>query len=503
MLKKFLSTLLCFAVFIPLMTGCGSNEKKTAQTTSGVVSTEKTPKYIFMFIGDGMTNTQINAAQVYKGNNKSGEVDTKKLNFTQFPYTGVVTTHDSTSFAPDSASTATSLSTGVKTHSGVIGLKADKQTVAESITEKLKKEKDMKIGVVTSVSIDHATPAAYYAHSPSRDEYYDIANQLPKSNFDYFAGGALKEPTGNNKDKPDAYKAIENGGYKIVKTKEEILNLNKSSGKTYAISPALQDSKSMPYKIDAKEGDLTLADFVKKGIDVLDNEKGFFLMTESGKIDWACHANDAKSAMGEVYALEDAVQVALDFAKEHKDETLIITTGDHETGGMSIGYAATGYDTAFNILDNQKKSYVEFDKLISKMKEENKDLQFDNVMPVITENFGLIAPNSEASKNESKKALVLTDGEYKKLQNAFAESMKPKETVTKNEDTAVLYGTYDPLSVTITHIINNKAGIGWTTYSHTGTPAAVYATGAGAEDFEGSYDNTDIFKKLVEVTKVK
>ena len=102
---------------------------------------------------------------------------------------------------------------------------------------------------------------------------------------------------------------------------------------------------------------------MKKGIDVLDNEEGFFMMVEGGKIDWSGHANDARSNIGDVIALDEAVQVAIDFANKHPEETLIIVTGDHETGGMTIGQATTGYNTAFHILQNQNMSYVEFDKL--------------------------------------------------------------------------------------------------------------------------------------------
>lgn len=516
-MKRVLSFALCLAMIAAAVTGCasvdaGTTEQQKQAEAAKKVSIElasktelnKKPKYIFMFIGDGMSYAQINSAQVYEGNNKSGEVALELLNFTQFPVAGVATTQDSTSFCPDSASTATSLASGVKTHSGTIGLEADKETVAPTITELLKEQRNMKIGVVTSVTINHATPAAYYAHTVSRNNYYDIAMQMADSGFDYFGGGSISKATGANKDQQSAYEVLEEKGYTIADTKEEIMSLSNQSGKVYAVSPVLQDSGAMPYSIDVKEGDLQLADFVKKGIEVMDNTNGFFLMTESGKIDWAAHANDAKSVISDVLAFEDAIQVAIDFGKKHPTETLIIVTGDHETGGMSIGYAATGYDTAFDILDNQKISYVAFDELIKDMKKQDEDgLTFDEVMPVITENFGLVAPNGidEKAAGLEVNPLEMTEGEYGRLQNGFDESVK--ETKTDNDETYLLYGGYDPLSVTLTHIINNKAGIGWTSYSHTGVPVAVYATGVGADIFSGSYDNTDIFDKLVQLTKIK
>ncbi|AFS77297.1 alkaline phosphatase III [Gottschalkia acidurici 9a] len=507
MFKKILSASLCTIMLLAIMAGAiQTQESGVAPQSINVVnaaSTGKAPKYIFMFIGDGMSHVQVNSAQVYEGNNTYGEVNTRNLNFSKFPVAGYATTHDSTSFAPDSASTATSLSSGIKTHSGVIGLGADKTTKPKAITELLKEQKDMKVGIVSTVTINHATPAAYYSHVASRSNYYDIAMQMADSGFDYFAGGSISQPTGKDKDQKDAYEVLKDKGYSIVDTKEDIMALNNKSGKTYAVSPVLQDSGAMPYAIDNKKGDLTLADFVKKGIDVLDNEKGFFLMAESGKIDWSGHANDAKSNIHDVLSLESAVQVALDFAKKYPEDTLIVVTGDHETGGMTIGYASTGYDTAFNILDHQKMSYVAFDELMGGLKKKTPNMTFEQVMPIITENFGLVLPNSGEAKSEKNSALVLSELELKKLKDGFAESMKSESERIKSEETELLYGGYDPLSVTLTHILNNKAGIGWTSYSHTGTPVPVYAYGQGAEVFSGSYDNTDVFHKLIQVTKIK
>ncbi len=503
-MKKILAVALSLLTILVAAAGCAPTTPAPAPAASEAVSsapvveTAKAPKYVFLFIGDGMSYVQVNAAQVLNGNNTSGEVATKSLNFTQFPVAGVATTYDSTSFCPDSASTATAISCGVKTHSGVLGLEVDKTTKPESITEMLKKA-GKKIGIVSSVTINHATPAAFYAHIASREEYYDIAKQLADSGFDYFGGGTVNKPTGANKDQPDVMEYIASKGYKIAKTKEEIEALNASSGKVYAVTPVTEDSGSLPYTMDVKEGELVLADYVRKGIDVLDNDNGFFMMCESGKVDWAAHANDAKSTITDVIGLENAIQVAVDFAKQHPDETLILVTGDHETGGMTIGYAATGYNTAFDILSKQKISYVAFDSLIGKMKEENPNLTLEDVLPVIKENFGLLAPTDADVQAEANKPFVMDEFEFKKLQDGFAESMKPAEERSKTAEAGLLYSTYDPLSVTLTHIINNKAGIGWTSYAHTGVPVPVYATGASAETFAGSYDNTDIFKKLVEV----
>ena len=134
-------------------------------------------------------------------------------------------------------------------------------------------------------------------------------------------------------------------------------------------------------------------------------------MTEGGKIDWACHANDAASTIQDTVALSDAVQVAIDFAKEHPDETLIIVTGDHETGGLTIGFAGTDYDTYLTLLESQKISFAKYDSdYVAAYKENN--TSFDDVLKDIEELFGLkttgeeLGNMSEGSFEVSKSSVV-------------------------------------------------------------------------------------------------
>lgn len=484
-LKRLTVTLLAMLISASIF---AQGATETRENINAYVS-DVQPKYIFMFIGDGMSSPQINAAQVLNGNNESGFVELEKLTFTQFPVVGLQYTQDATSFCPDSASTATSLSSGFKTHSGVIGMGVDKVTAGETIAEKLKEQKDYKIGIVSSVTINHATPAAYYAHVASRNDYYEIGLQMADSGFDYFAGGEVNQA---DKGGRSIYDILEEKGYLVTCNQDEILSLNADSGKVYAYSPETVDG-AMKYALDAEDNELQLKDFVRKGIDVLYNETGFFMMVESGKIDWAGHANDAAANIYDTIAFDEAIEVALEFAFEHPEETLIVVTGDHETGGMTIGYAATGYDTAFDILRNQKCSYEAFDAILS----ENFDsLDFDGVLELIEENFGLVAPGRTAADED----LVMNDYEFAKLEKAYDDAISGN---VDGYEESLLYGGYNPISVTLTHILNNKAGIGWTSYSHTGIPVPVYAFGAGAEAFSGSYDNTEVARRLMDLTDVQ
>ena len=262
------------------------------------------------------------------------------------------------------------------------------------------------------------------------------------------------------------------------------------------IDEHLADSDAMEYELDRQDGEWALADYVKKGIEVLDNDNGFFMMCEGGKIDWACHANDAGSTVNDTLAFADSVQVAVDFAQEHPDETLILVTGDHETGGLTIGFAGTDYDTYLSNLDNQKISFAQFDEqYMAKYKAEN--TSFEDAMKDVEKLFGLKMSGDEGDK------LVLTEYETERLRTAYDLAMTEYDPETYSQEQYVLYGTYNPFSVTITHILNNKSGIDFSSYSHTGLPVGVFADGAGASDFGGYYDNTEIYNKMASLLDVK
>jgi alkaline phosphatase len=494
--RGIVAFLAVMAVLVTFVSGAPTLGTATAMSVNGDVHyTGNAPKYVFMFIGDGMSYAQVSSTEMYLGQKDiPGQVTPKQLNFTQFPTHGALMTQDSTSFIPDSASTATSLASGYKTLSGVINMDKTKTSKYKPITEDLK-ENGYKIGVVTSVPITHATPAAFYAKVANRNDAYAIGQQLAASGFDYFGGGSFDQPTGPKKDQTPIFDIVRKAGYTIADTNDAILALNNKSGKVVAINPAL-DGTAMNYEIDRDKGagELSLADFVKKGIDVLvdnpNNPNPFFMMVEGGKIDWANHANDAAASIHDTLAFADAVQKALEFYKEHPNDTLILVTADHETGGMSLGFANTGYSTYFEKLQPVTKSYVEFDKILSAYKQNHTrdTANLDELMGEIGSAHGLT---------------TLSGYEKDLLSKALDWSMMPTSERKYTEQEKILYGTYEPLSVTLSHIVNSRAGLSFTTYSHTGLPVPVYTIGAGAEVFDGFYDNTGIYYKLVALTKIK
>ena len=552
MRKKIVSVLLAGMMLAAALAGCtgtGTQQESAGQTgqsqeeslapaesqasaeSTGVEETQAgVPKYVFLFIGDGMSYPQVQLTNYYlsasQGQNAGtvtveGEEKTKldsknNLTMMSFPIAGSAQTYDSTSFAPDSASTATSIATGKKTWSGSINVSEDFTQTYETIAEKLKAQKDMKIGILSTVNLNHATPAAFYAHQASRSSYYDIGLEMIDSGFDYFAGGGLLQPTGKEKDKEDLYALAEAAGYKVVQTQAEAEALKAEDGKVIAIDEHLADSSAMSYELDRAEEEWALADYVEKGIEVLDNDNGFFMMVEGGKIDWACHANDAASTITDTIALDNAVEKAVEFYNEHPEETLIIVTGDHETGGLTIGFAGTDYDTFLKNFENQKISYAKYDSdYVSGYKENKTD--FETVMKDVTELFGLQGPAGTDSETTQQKdsadqhpesdndgALVMTEYEYGQLKAAYETTMsRTGEEAEFAQDEYIRYGSYEPLTVTITHILNNKSGINFGSYAHTGLPVEVLVQGVGAESFDGYYDNTDIYSKMAALLGVQ
>ena len=474
-----------------------------ADEENGLLGLFQKPKYIFLFIGDGMGTAQIQSARFYKGTvDNNGAVTEADLSFTGFPTVGSVTTYDSTSFCPDSASTATSIATGHKTESGVINMCPWTRDVPyETIAEKLHAQKGYKVGIISSVNIDHATPAAFYAHQKTRKNYYQIGVELANSGFEYFAGGEFQKVNGDGAG-PNNHEVAAQAGYNVVTTQAGAAALTAGAGKTLIIAENLADGKAMNYAMDAAAGEWQLTDYVKKGIELLDNPKGFFLMTESGKIDWACHANDAAASIHDVLEMSNAVQAAVEFQQKHPNDTLILVTADHETGGMAIGYKTTNYDTFLTNLAHQKMSYAKFDSTYVQNYIANKT-PFEAAMQDVKANFGLTLPTDPDAANAGK--LLLTDYEVQNLRTAYERTLKVGSASQKemSQQDYELYGTYIPFSMAICHTINHKSGMDHTTYAHTGAMVNVYANGVGAEKFGGVFDNTEIFHKLADLTKVK
>lgn len=303
------------------------------------ISSASDPKAnnIILFIGDGMGAEHRKAARWAK----VGE--TGKLAMDDMPASGLLQTHSADNVIADSAAATTAMATGVKTNNGVIGLDANLGYVS-TILEKAKKQ-GKRVGLVTTTHIVHATPAAFAAHIKDRNLTKEIAEQLLGTGVDILLGGGedVFLPTSDNGCFPEA--GERNDGRNVIN--EAIANgylyvCDPNSFASLETSPTLRliglfadEGMTRPYSP-------SLAEMTQKAIDVLSqSSNGFFLMVEGGQIDWASHNNDAKNAISDTIGLDEAVEVAKQFASTAND-TLIIVTADHETGGMVVSLSPSG-----------------------------------------------------------------------------------------------------------------------------------------------------------------
>ena len=444
-------------------------------------------KYVFYFIGDGMGVNQVNVAEMYLAE-QEGRIGVKPLLFTTFPAGTMATTFSATNSVTDSSAAGTALATGEKTYNGAVSMDDDKN-VLSTVAERAKKA-GRKVGIATSVSVDHATPAAFYAHQPNRSRYYEIALDLPKAGFDFYAGSGFLKPTttADKKEAPNVFPIIEEAGYTIARGLDEYKEKAADAKKMILIQKEGAEPSCLPYAIDHEEGDLTLPEITESAVSFLSkgNKKGFFLMVEGGKIDWACHSNDPVTVFEEVIDLDNAVRVAYEFYKKHPKETLIVVTADHETGGMGLGIGK--YELHLKSLLNQKQSQDLLSKAITDLRKDKAGkASWNEIKDLLTEKMGFW------------KELPLTWEQEKMLRDEYEQSFVKNKVVFEES----LYARTEPLAAAARKVMSQIAMVGWTSSSHTAGYVPVFAIGAGADLFTGKMDNTEIPKRIAKAAGYK
>ena len=444
-------------------------------------------KYVFYFIGDGMGVNQVNGTEMYLAE-QEGRIGVKPLLFTAFPAGTMATTFSATNSVTDSSAAGTALATGEKTYNGAVSMDDDKN-VLSTVAERAKKA-GRKVGIATSVSVDHATPAAFYAHQPNRSRYYEIALDLPKAGFDFYAGSGFLKPTttADKKEAPNVFPIIEEAGYTIARGLDESKEKAADAKKMILIQKEGAEPSCLPYAIDHEEGDLTLPEITESAVTFLSkgNKKGFFLMVEGGKIDWACHSNDPVTVFEEVIDLDNAVRVAYEFYKKHPKETLIVVTADHETGGMGLGIGK--YELHLKSLLNQKQSQDLLSKAITDLRKDKAGkASWNEIKDLLTEKMGFW------------KELPLTWEQEKMLRDEYEQSFVKNKVVFEES----LYARTEPLAAAARKVMSQIAMVGWTSSSHTAGYVPVFAIGAGADLFTGKMDNTEIPKRIAKAAGYK
>lgn len=320
-MKKF--SILIWAIAITFLTGCCNHN-----------NTDEKAKYIFLFIGDGMGATHVAAAESYLSY-KAGKLGGEQVLMTTFPAHGTVTTHSADRHITCSSAAGTAIACGEKANNGTVGINKDSVEL-KSIAYDLQEE-GYNIGIISSVAVNHATPAAFYAHNTRRGNYYEIGLEIPESGFDFFAGAGILDRTGKDGNKESLDAIIESSGYALGYGVEEFKQNAVGKDKAFFCQPSDREEVDN-YVSDGKDvEDATLAQMVELGLDFIGCEEPFFIMCEGGTIDWAGHDNKTMSMVMDVLDFDAAVKVAYDFYQKNPDETLIVITADHETGGLTLG----------------------------------------------------------------------------------------------------------------------------------------------------------------------
>ena len=440
-------------------------------------------KYVFFFIGDGMGANQVLAAEMYQAA-LQGQIGRVPLLMSQFPYSGQAATFSASDGITDSAAAGTCLASGKKTNNCMIGQTPDGE-LAISVASMLHDE-GWAVGIMSSVPVDHATPASQYAHAEKRYEYYKIGTQLTQTGFNFFGGGGFQSPV--NKDDasaPNLYDLTREAGYTIVGTYEEA-KANIDAEKMLLvpakdIANPTRGADALPYAIDRQAGDLSLAQIVDIAIQRLSQHERFFMMAEGGKIDYSGHGNDPATNIHEVMDLDNAIKVAYQFYLQHPDETLIVVTADHETGGMALGKEDS---FELQLLQYQTCSSDVLSQRLTCLHEANgAKLTWAQVKNLLSELTGLYA------------AIELDKDEDASLQEAFKQMMRKQSSVK------TLYEDINLLAARAKAILSDKAGVGWVGENHTASAVPVFAVGVGAERFTGWMDNSDIAPRIYQATR--
>ncbi len=464
-LAKKISFFVGLAAAVVLLAGCAPQPKA---------------KYVFYFIGDGMSFNHILGTELYNAA-KEGSEDIERINFTKFDVRGFVTNYSASHPVTDSAAAGTALATGCKTANESIGVDAE-GNILRNLTN-VASEQGYMVGLVTNVGINHATPSAFYGHTSDRFGFPKLVDDYIASDVAFIAGSTIMDmksgPVGANFQPVTTVELAERVRNAGIELTLDIEKAAKTTGQRVALVANDSINKHVPYAIDREPGDPhTLVNHSKAAIEYLAREAkdGFFLMIEGGKLDYAAHEQDAVTTFYEVNEFAQCVDLALEFAKQHPHETLIVVTADHETGGLSLGW--DHYEIRMNLLTEQDCSALQVTKIIQQMRAEGKR-NWSDYKQVLSDKLGLWSHVPVTAEEEK---LLLDD-----FRNIF---MKYGPMVD---------GLYNKNEYLVYHaicILNQHASLDWTSMYHTGLYTPFYVMGVGEEAFLDCRDQTDIPKTI-------
>ena len=428
-------------------------------------------KNLIILIGDGMGPSQVTLTRLFA----SKFLEQDRLAMDKI-YVGANTTYadpDRTAglsgAVADSAAAATAIATGKKTYNRAIAI--SNESIAHPYATVLEAAKDQgqSIGIITTTSVSHATPAAFLAHVRDRDMEAAIVAQYLDTDADVIMGGgesffvSRAEDSyfglANRTDGQNYLDLFRAKDYTIVNTRQA-LQASQADKLLGLFAPV-----HIPYVLDRDQTIPTLSEQLTKALTVLEaNPNGFVVMLEGGRIDHAAHLNDPSSVVHETLEFDEAVSLALDYAGKHPD-TSVIVTADHETGGLSVGRDGV-YDINLDVLNRVNISSEALALLITHAQSNQK------IVDIIKNQAGITDLSDEefATIIKHKPTLPLA------ATASFSISLQSEEVLD--------------LAVALNHIISKRAWVGWTSEGHTGEDVGVYAYGPASRLLVGLTDDT-------------
>ena len=406
-------------------------------------------KYVFLFIGDGMGE---NIRIFYRTQYPDSILE-------KFPVTVKTGTNNYQDKLTDSSASGTAIACGIKTYNGAVGVNKDQHPVTS--LAKILRENDYRIGIITSVGLNDATPGAHYANRLNRKDFSGVLTDLYTSNFDFFAGGWIFWP--------QDYK--EKHYEKLLKQARYSYRNQLVFDEKAPYHRAVYVSRMTPDWPEKPQSRHLLAETTAFAAEKLSRKnKGFFLVVEGGAIDHCAHGNDLAGTMRETREFDLAIRVAFDFMKKHPQDTLIIVTADHDTGGLNIDKAVNNPLWKKQPLGSGAIE-SEFQKLFRTKASDQELIDF------LCKRLGLGE---------------FTDAEKAIMQTAITAQRDPELRKSKRKQYRSMYGSYNPVVIQALRIRDARCGVSWTGFNHTDRKVITNAMGAGADFFKNVKENSDI-----------
>lgn len=433
---------------ILLIAGCHSTATQVSTESVATRAATAYPKNIIFLISDGCGPASFTMARQFVQSRGGSDLAVDPL------LVGAVSTQSASNLIVDSAASATALACGVNTNNGAIAVDTAGRPVATIL--EAAESLGRATGLVATSTITHATPASFSAHVLSRSDQDSVALQQMEQQIEVVLGGGADyylpaDRGGRRSDSRDLLAEAASRGYQVVRSRQDLMSV------TEVPVIGLFSGSHMSYEID-RDRDIqpSLAEMTVRAIDLLARDPdGFFLMVEGSRIDHAGHGNDAPAHLFDILAFDEAVARAVEFAREN-GETLVISTSDHETGGLSVGARVDG-----------RSAYTWYPERLAEA-EHSLEFVADSLL-------------GRVPWNRVLEAVGIDDPTREELRMG-ADSTWSRQALAD--------------------MMSERARIGWTTGGHTAVDVNMYAFGPGSELFAGHLDNTAIATKLAHLMGV-